>query len=49
MFVDTVIACPADRVSKGKISLGINHPKGPQDQAKEDTYTQINATAIHPR
>lgn len=33
-FTDTTMACPADRISMGKISLGTNHPKGPQDHAK---------------
>ena len=37
----TVILCPADRISNGKISLGTNHASGPHDHAKPDTYMQI--------
>ena len=37
----TVILCPADRISKGKISLGTNHPSGPHDHANPVTYIQI--------
>ena len=33
----TFKACPAGRVSKGKISLGTNQPKGPHDHAKAAT------------
>jgi hypothetical protein len=33
-LVNTVIDCPADRVSMGWISDGMSHPRGPQDQAK---------------
>jgi hypothetical protein len=48
MLVDTVMACPADLVSSGNISLGINHPSGPHDHANDDTYTHMNTTANHP-
>lgn len=33
-LVNTVIDCPADRVSMGWISDGMSHPRGPHDQAK---------------
>ena len=36
-LVATVILWPADRVSRGKISLGTNHPRGPHDHAKAAT------------
>ena len=48
-LVHTVILCPADLVSSGKISLGMSHPSGPHDHANDDTYTQINTTAMIPR
>lgn len=41
MFTATFMACPADRTSKGQISLGTSHPSGPHDQANAPTYTQI--------
>ena len=37
----TVILCPADQISNGKISLGTNHPSGPHDHANPAAYTQI--------
>lgn len=46
MFTDTFIACPADRISSGQISLGTNQPNGPQDHANPATYTQIRANRI---
>src|SRR4051812_20334461 len=33
MFMDTVMLCPADLISSGKISLGTSHPSGPHDHA----------------
>jgi len=33
----TAILCPADRVSRGKISLGISQLRGPHDHANADT------------
>ena len=41
MFTATLMACPADRISRGQISLGTNHPNGPQDHANAATYAQI--------
>merc|ERR1712232_825333 len=41
MVTDTLMACPADRISKGQISLGTNHPSGPHDHANAATYPQI--------
>jgi hypothetical protein len=38
-LTQTVTLCPADLVSRGKVSLGINHPRGPHDHAKADTKT----------
>ncbi|CAA6658407.1 unnamed protein product [Spirodela intermedia] len=32
MFTETLMDCPADRISRGKISDGTSHPRGPQDQ-----------------
>lgn len=43
-FTATVMLCPAERVSSGKISLGTVHPKGPQDHPKAATKRQITAT-----
>ncbi|CAA7395465.1 unnamed protein product [Spirodela intermedia] len=43
-FTQTVTLCPADRVSSGKVSLGMSHPSGPQDQAKDDTKVQTITT-----
>lgn len=40
-FVDTTIACPAERISMGKISLGTNHPSGPQDHANAETKVEM--------
>lgn len=37
MFTDTLMLCPADLISSGKISLGTNHPNGPHDHAKPET------------
>ena len=43
-FTKTVMACPAERVSSGKISLGTVHPRGPQDHPNAATNKQIAAT-----
>jgi len=43
-LTQTVTLCPAERVSNGKVSLGISHPRGPQDHAKEDTKVQTRTT-----
>ena len=40
----TVIAVPAERVSSGNISLGINQPSGPHDHANAATYVHIRNT-----
>lgn len=48
MLTETLIDCPADRISNGKISLGTNQPNGPQDHAKAATYKQINVNAMSP-
>jgi hypothetical protein len=37
MLTDTVTLCAADRISNGKISLGTNQPRGPQDQENPAT------------
>ena len=37
MLTETLTLCAADRTSSGKISLGTNHPKGPQDHANPAT------------
>lgn len=47
MFMLTAKKNPAVRVSRGKISLGINQPRGPQDQAKPDTKKQIKNTTMY--
>jgi hypothetical protein len=44
MFMPTAKKKPALLVSRGKISLGINQPKGPHDHAKPDTNTQTKMT-----
>lgn len=44
MFTDTLMLCPADRISRGKISLGTNQPSGPHDHAKPATYAQMKST-----
>ena len=44
MLTDTVTLCPIERVSSGNVSLGINHPRGPQDQAKDETKVQTITT-----
>ena len=41
MLTETFTAWPADRISRGQISLGINHPNGPQDHANAATYAHI--------
>jgi hypothetical protein len=46
MLMHTVMLCPDDLVSSGKISLGINHPRGPHDHANADTNTQISTTTV---
>ena len=43
-FTATVMLCPADRISKGNISLGIVHPSGPQDHPNATTKRQITTT-----
>ena len=45
-FVQTLTLCPAERVSSGKVSLGMSHPSGPHDQAKEDTKLQMMMTTM---
>lgn len=44
MLVPTAKKKPAFRTSNGKISLGINHPKGPHDHANPDTKKHIKTT-----
>lgn len=39
-FTATVIPCPAERVSNGKISLGTVHPRGPHDHPNAATKRQ---------
>ena len=38
--------CPAERVSRGCISEGTSHPRGPQDQAKEEMKTQMRTITL---
>ena len=38
-----LIAVAAARISRGAISDGTSHASGPHDQAKPETYTQMNA------
>ncbi len=45
-FTDTPMLSPADLVSSGKISLGINHSHGPHDQAHPITNKHINTTKM---
>ena len=49
MLTETVMLCPADRTSRGNISLGTSQPKGPQDHAKPATYVQTknNTEAVN--
>lgn len=44
MLDTTAKAKPTVLVSRGKISLGINHPRGPHDHAKFATYTHTSIT-----
>ncbi|KAG5600965.1 hypothetical protein H5410_032335 [Solanum commersonii] len=46
MFVLTAKAKPAVLVSIGNVSLGINHPRGPHDQANDITYVHTRITTI---
>lgn len=43
-FTQTVTLWPAERVSNGNVSLGINHPSGPHDHANEETKVQTMTT-----
>ena len=49
MLIETLMDCPADRISRGKISLGTNHPNGPHDHANAATYKHINSNARLPK
>ncbi|GJS95973.1 hypothetical protein Tco_0802941 [Tanacetum coccineum] len=40
----TVILCPADRVSRVNVSLGMSQPNGPHDHANAETKVQIMIT-----
>jgi hypothetical protein len=40
-LMETTIACPPDRTSIGRISLGTNHPNGPHDHANPETNRHI--------
>jgi len=44
IFINTVTLCPADLASSGKVSLGMSHPSGPQDHAKDDTNVHTITT-----
>lgn len=44
MFVLTAKAKPAVLVSIGKVSLGINHPRGPHDHANAMTNVHTKTT-----
>lgn len=46
MLTPTLILCPADLTSSGKISLGTNQPRGPHDHAKAATYMHMNVTTV---
>lgn len=43
-FTATVMPCPAERVSNGKISLGTVQPSGPHDHPNAATNRQITVT-----
>jgi hypothetical protein len=45
-FTDTPMLSPADLVSSGKISLGINHSHGPHDQDHPTTNKHTNTTKM---
>jgi hypothetical protein len=45
-FTDTPMLSPADLVSSGKISLGINHSHGAHDQAHPVANKHINTTKM---
>jgi len=44
IFTNTVTLCPSDLASSGNVSLGISHPSGAQDHAKEDTNVHTITT-----
>lgn len=44
MLTETVMLCPADRISKGKISLGTSQPSGPHEYANAFTNTHMKKT-----
>lgn len=44
MLTETLMLWAAERISSGKISLGTNQLRGPQDHANPTTYTQIHMT-----
>ncbi|KAI8021144.1 hypothetical protein LOK49_LG03G01318 [Camellia lanceoleosa] len=48
ILTQTTILWPADLVSKGKSSLGTNHPSGPHDLPKPKTNMQITMTRKMP-
>ena len=43
-FTESVIACPAECVSSGKISINTVHPRGPNDHPNAATNKQKVAT-----
>ena len=43
-FIDTVMACPTERVFSGKFSLGTVHPRGPHDHPNATTNKQMVVT-----
>jgi len=43
-FTDTVILCPAERISNGNISLGTVQPRGPHDHPNATTNKQTTTT-----
>lgn len=45
-FTDTVMLWPADRVSKGKTSLGMSQPNPPHDHANAATYKHMRMTRV---
>ena len=41
MYTKIVMACPTEQVSSGKISLGINHLRGPHDHPNATINKQM--------
>ncbi|KAI8028126.1 hypothetical protein LOK49_LG02G01896 [Camellia lanceoleosa] len=46
MFMATTILCADDRILRGKILLGTNHPRGPHENANAVTNMQMQHTRM---